>query len=182
MLTAVAWLECRCTTAAASLRSPYIDRCRNASFVGVSPDISRPVASRRDSRAWSSAPKDTLVAAITQPPSSSRTEILPLLPAVSPRSNSDAPTLQISSRMRLSSGIGRLRFQQGPGFQEEILGAKVARFQGQYQIGARNTARPRHAGGDFGTNFQHRDAKCGHHRARSLAARNQIAAESRITQ
>ena len=55
-------------------------------------------ASKRDRRAGSSAPSEALVGVISQPPSSSRTEMLPVEPKVSPRANSEAPTAQISSR------------------------------------------------------------------------------------
>jgi hypothetical protein len=56
------------------------------------------VGPSRDSRAGSSEPSEALVGVTSQPPSSSLTLILPEEPGVSPRSNSERPSRQISSR------------------------------------------------------------------------------------
>jgi len=61
-----------------------------------------PFGSSRDSRAGSSEPSDALVGVTSQPPSSVRTLILPDEPGVSPRSNSERPRRQISSRILVS--------------------------------------------------------------------------------
>jgi hypothetical protein len=76
---------------------------RNASLVGLSPEIGLPSASVTESRAGSRSPSEALVGVISMRPSPRRTLILPVEPGVSRRSNSDLPTLQISSRRRVSS-------------------------------------------------------------------------------
>jgi hypothetical protein len=53
-------------------------------------------------RAGSSEPSEALVGVTSQPPSSSLTLILPEEPGVSPRSNSERPRRQISSRIPVS--------------------------------------------------------------------------------
>ena len=77
-------------------------RCRNDSFDGASPATCRPAGSSLDRRAGSSRPSEALVGVNSQPPST-RTLMLPLLPAVSPRSKRERPISQISSRRRFSS-------------------------------------------------------------------------------
>ena len=62
-----------------------------------------------DSRAGSRKPSEALVGVTSQPPSSSLTLILPEEPGVSPRSNSERPKRQISSR-RLVSVMRHPRF------------------------------------------------------------------------
>src|SRR2546430_1495234 len=64
--------------------------------------MSRPSGPSRDSRAGSRNPRDALVGVTSQPPSSHRTLILPEEPGVSPRSNSERPNRQISSRSFVS--------------------------------------------------------------------------------
>ena len=96
-LTATECVECRCTTAPAFGRS-RIHRGVQEGFLGR---LRRrrsacPCASSRDSRAGSSVPSDEPVGVISQPPSASATEMLPVEPCVSPRSNSEAPVRQIS--------------------------------------------------------------------------------------
>src|ERR1700728_1519166 len=59
-------------------------------------------APSRASRAGSSDPSEALVGVTSQPPSSSFTLILPDEPGVSPRSNSERPKRQISSRSLVS--------------------------------------------------------------------------------
>src|SRR6195952_260288 len=102
MVSATACVECRCTTARAELRVWYSALCSGTSLVGASPEASRPSAASRDSRAGSSEPSEALVGVPSQPPSSSLTLILPEEPGVSPRSNSERPRRQISSRSLLS--------------------------------------------------------------------------------
>jgi hypothetical protein len=97
-LTATEWVECRCTTARASARCPYMQKWRNASLVGLSPETSRPAASNFDSVAGSSLPSDALVGVISHPPSARRTLILPVEPKVRPREKSESPASQIASR------------------------------------------------------------------------------------
>src|SRR5882724_11686906 len=94
--TATECVECRCTTAPASGRCPYTERCRKDSLVCLSPESRLPFASTLDNVAGSSRPRQELVGVISQP-SSVRTLILPELPAVRPRSNIDLPRRQISS-------------------------------------------------------------------------------------
>src|ERR1700710_1935112 len=102
MVSATACVECRCTTARAELRVWYNAVCSGTSLVGASPETSRPSAESRDSRAGSSEPSDALVGAPSQPPSSSLTLILPDEPGVSPRSNNERPSRQMSSRTPVS--------------------------------------------------------------------------------
>src|SRR3954470_14883003 len=102
MVSATAWVECRCTTARAAPRLWYSALCSGTSLVGTSPETSRPSAASRDSRAGSSEPSEALVGVTSQPPSSSLTLILPEEPGVSPRSNRDRPKRQIYSRSRVS--------------------------------------------------------------------------------
>src|SRR5580693_4697297 len=138
MLTATEWVECRCTTAAASRRCPYMPKCRNASLVAGSPPTSRPPASNFDSRAGSSAPSEALVGVINQPPSGSRTLMLPVDPKVSPRWKIESPTAQISSRALDSSVmVPRLAplTQLPPRLQKEIGRAEIARLQRQRDVG-----------------------------------------------
>ena len=66
----------------------YTAECRGFFRRPVAVDMP-PVASTRDSRAGSRKPTRALVGVASQPPSSSRTEILPDEPGVSPRSNSE---------------------------------------------------------------------------------------------
>src|ERR1700736_2377795 len=102
MGSATECVECRCTTARALPRVWYSALCSGTSLVGASPESSRPWASSRDSRAGSSEPSEALVGVTSQPPSSSFTLILPDEPGVSPRSNSERPSRQISSLALLS--------------------------------------------------------------------------------
>src|SRR5215813_5276694 len=95
--TATECVECRCTIAPPVGRSEYIDRCRNASLVGLSPETALPLLSTLDSVAGSSRPRQEFVGVIRKPPST-RTLMLPELPAVKPRSKIDLPNQQISSR------------------------------------------------------------------------------------
>src|ERR1700733_9769285 len=100
--SATEWVECKCTTARAGARVSYSALCSGTSLVGASPDRSPPAASSRDSRAGSRKPSEALVGVTSQPPSSSLTEILPEEPGVRPRSNSERPRRQISSRIFVS--------------------------------------------------------------------------------
>src|SRR6478609_7672854 len=59
-------------------------------------------ASSLEIRAGSRKPSEALVGVTSQPPSSSRNDMLPDEPGVSPRSNSERPYRQISSRRRAS--------------------------------------------------------------------------------
>src|SRR4026209_2758596 len=77
-------------------RCSYTDRCKKASFVGLPPETGLPSVSSLESAAGSSRPRQELVGVISQP-SSTRALILPELPGVSPRSNIDLPSMQISS-------------------------------------------------------------------------------------
>ena len=78
---AVAWVECRCTTAPASGRDPSTARCRNTSFEGLSPPTCRQEASSLLIRSGSSRPRQELVGVIsTPPPSGRRTLMLPAEP------------------------------------------------------------------------------------------------------
>jgi hypothetical protein len=86
----------------ASLRSSYMARCRNASFEGGSPAIRAPFQSSLAIRAGSRLPSEALVGVSSQPPSR-RTLILPLLPAVKPRSKIDRPSAAMCSRRRFSA-------------------------------------------------------------------------------
>ena len=67
-------------------------------MVAGSPPINRPLVSNFESRAGSSAPSEALVGVISQPPSGSRTLMLPVDPKVRPRWKIESPTAQISSR------------------------------------------------------------------------------------
>jgi hypothetical protein len=69
--------------------------------------MSRPAASKRESLAGSSAPKEALVGVINQPPSPSRTLMFPVDPKVRPRWKIEAPTAQIASRALASALIVR---------------------------------------------------------------------------
>src|SRR5271156_3722775 len=144
MLTATEWVECRCTTAAASRRWPYRPKGRNASLVAGSPPTNRPSASNFESRAGSSAPSEALVGVISQPPSGSRTLMLPVEPKVRPRWKIESPTAQISSRDLDSSVIvrpsGRGLAQLGPRPQEEIRRPEVPRLQRQRHVRRAETA------------------------------------------
>src|SRR5437867_34153 len=111
--TAAECVQCRCTIAPAPARSRYIARCSEASFEPGSPEMRLPFQSSLASRAGSSLPKHALVGVSSQP-SSRRTLMLPLLPAVNTRSKSDLPNSQISSR-DLDSLMQLL-----PGLEEEI--------------------------------------------------------------
>src|SRR6266850_2309014 len=82
--------------APADARRSYTERCRKASLVGLPPDIRLPFASTLERVAGSSRPRQELVGVISQP-SSTRALMLPELPGVSPRSNMDLPSMQISS-------------------------------------------------------------------------------------
>ena len=96
-------VECRCTTARAVPRVWYSAVCSGTSLVGgIAGEQAGRRASSRDSRAGSSEPSDALVGVTSQPPSSSLTLILPEEPGVSPRSNSERPSRQISSRTFVS--------------------------------------------------------------------------------
>src|SRR5437764_14570567 len=88
--TAAECVACRCTMAPAPLRSSYIARCKTDSFDGASPDSALPFQSSFAMRAGSSAPRLAFVG-VTNQPSCSRPLMLPLLPAVNPRPNSDLP-------------------------------------------------------------------------------------------
>ena len=67
-------------------------------MVGLPPETSRPLASNFDKFAGSSLPSEALVGVISQPPSGSRTLILPVEPKVRAREKSDKPASQIASR------------------------------------------------------------------------------------
>ena len=75
--------------------------CRNASFVACRRRVASPALVAR--RAGSSVPSEEPVGVISQPPSASATEMLPVEPCVSPRLNSDAPVATICSRRRASA-------------------------------------------------------------------------------
>ena len=80
-------------------------RARCAAALPWSGRRRRPAGRRRpsrDIRAGSSEPSEALVGVTSQPPSSSFTLILPEEPGVSPRSNSERPRRQISSRILVS--------------------------------------------------------------------------------
>src|SRR5215469_1959071 len=102
MESATEWVECRCTTARAADRVWYSAECSGTSLVGASPETSLPSAESRDNLAGSRKPSEALVGVTSQPPSSSFTLILPEEPGVSPRSNSERPKRQISSRSLVS--------------------------------------------------------------------------------
>src|SRR5258706_14625798 len=87
--------------APADARCSYNERCRKASLVGLPPEIRLPFASTLEIVAGSSLPRQELVGVISQP-SATRALILPELPGVSPRSNMDLPSMQISSRSFVS--------------------------------------------------------------------------------
>src|SRR5258708_38146083 len=82
--------------APADARCSYTERCRKASLVGLPPEIGLPFAPTLEIIAGSSRPRQELVGVINQP-SSTRALMLPELPGVSPRSNMDLPSMQISS-------------------------------------------------------------------------------------
>src|SRR5215469_10304973 len=102
MESATEWVECRCTTARAADRVWYSAECSGTSLVGASPATSLPSAESRDNLAGSRKPSEALVGVTSQPPSSSLTLILPDEPGVSPRSNSERPKRQMSSRSLVS--------------------------------------------------------------------------------
>src|SRR3546814_2202510 len=101
--TAAECVECGCTMAPAWLRASYMARCKNASLDGGSPASSVPLSSIFESRAGSSVPRQLLVGVSSQP-SSVRTLILPLLPAVKPR-RSEEHTSELQSLMRISYAV-----------------------------------------------------------------------------
>src|ERR1700760_2524228 len=102
MEIATEWVECRCTTAPAASPVWYSAVCSGTSLVGASPETSLPSGDSRDSFAGSRKPSEALVGVTSQPPSSSLTLILPDEPGVSPRSNSERPNRQMSSRSFVS--------------------------------------------------------------------------------
>jgi len=74
-------------------------------LVGASPETSFPCASSLDNLAGSRKPSEALVGVTSQPPSSSRTLMLPEEPGVSPRSNSERPNRQMASRIADSATL-----------------------------------------------------------------------------
>ena len=139
-----------------------------------------PSASSTARRAGSSAPSDDPVGVIRKP-SSVRSERLPVLPCVSPRSNSDSASAQSASRSSaaLTRSIARR-------LGEEVVAAEVARLERERRRLAADRARPRHAGIDLGPDRQRAHAErlddgagglaAGHderpHAAAASAARN----------
>ena len=175
--TAAECVECRCTMAPASGRSSYMARCRNDSLDGASPAMCRPAASSLDRRAGSSRPSEALVGVNSQP-SSSRTLMLPLLPAVSPRSKSERPMSQIASRRRFSSACAMTAGLMAAGSQALRKKSGVPKFP-DFSASAsgrpafvRQRRRPRHAGIDLGPDPQALDAQRFDHGPGGLAARD----------
>src|SRR5271170_8111947 len=119
-LTATEWVEWRCTTARASERSLYMQKCRKASLVGLPPETKRFSLSNFDRVAGSSRPSEALVGVMSQPPSGKRTLMFPVDPKVKPRENKERPTSQISSRARVSSPMSLPLPGHGQSVGEEI--------------------------------------------------------------
>src|SRR5215510_6157109 len=110
----------------------YSAVCSGTSLVGASPDTSRPSGPSRDSRAGSRKPSEALVGVTSQPPSSSFTLMLPEEPGVSPRSNSERPNRQMSSRILASLILRSLERDGRPApiskFEHDLVGKPVPTF------------------------------------------------------
>ena len=120
-------------------------------MVGLPPETSRPLASNFDKVAGSSLPSEALVGVISQPPSGSRTLILPVEPKVRAREKSDKPASQIASRACVSSLMAASSSGHGERAREEVLAPEIAGLQRHLHLPAvaPDRAHERHAGGDF---------------------------------
>src|SRR5580692_257342 len=138
-----------------------MQKCRNASLVGLPPETRRPSLSNFDKFAGSSLPNEALVGVISQPPSGRRTLMFPVDPKVSPREKRESPTSQISSRAFVSSPMSLPLSSHGQSTGEEIPSAEIAGLERHLQFAALSPdrAHERHAWGDFRPEPERRNAQ-----------------------
>src|ERR1700730_12546783 len=118
-----------------------MQKCRNASLVGLPPETRRPSLSNLDRFAGSSLPNEALVGVISQPPSLRRTLMFPVDPEVGPREQRESPTSQISSRARVSSPMSLPLSSHGQSAGEEISSAEIAGLERHLQFSPLSPAR-----------------------------------------